>query len=65
MRLVLSLNASPTMEMLTLNSSTAGRAAEQKFQITAQSASGGTGPKQKLEDSDKSQYDVLESEQSL
>ena len=42
-----------------------GRAAEQKFQTTAQSASGATGPKQKLGDSDKSQYDVLQSEQNL
>ena len=41
-----------------------GRVAEQTLQTAAQSASGGTGPNQKLGDSDNSQYDVLKSDQS-
>ena len=41
-----------------------GRVAEQTLVNAAQSASGGTGPNQKLGDSDNSQYDVLKSDQS-
>ena len=42
-----------------------GRGAEQTMQLNAQSASGGTGPRQKLGESDNSQYDVLQEEQNL
>ena len=58
-----SQNASFNNEIGTENDP--GRAAEQKFANTAQSASGGTGPNQKMGDSDGSQYDVLQSEQNL
>ena len=42
-----------------------GRRAENEMQRTTQSASGSTAPKQKMGESDGSQYDVLKEEQNL
>ena len=42
-----------------------GRRAENEFQRTTQSVSGSTAPRQKMGDSDNSQYDVLETDQNL
>ncbi|KAL6715570.1 hypothetical protein ACLMJK_006531 [Lecanora helva] len=42
-----------------------GRRAENDFQRMTQSASGSTAPRQKMGEGDRSQYDVLETEQGL
>lgn len=56
-------NASFNAEVGTENDP--GRVAEQTFANAAQSASGGTGPNQKMGASDNSQYDVLQSDQNV
>lgn len=55
-------NASFTSDIGTENDP--GRKAEADMQKIAQTASGGTGPRQAHGDSDKSQYDVLDTDQS-
>jgi len=42
-----------------------GRRAENEMQRMTQSSSGSTAPRQKMGDSDSSQYDVLDTDQNL